>query len=71
MRKEPRRPDDPAPQKSRQLPRMPMMSSDAYLYWTVAEGGVPIQSGMPAFKQTLTSDEIWSVIAYLREGNEE
>jgi mono/diheme cytochrome c family protein len=44
-----------------------MMSSDAYLYWTVAEGGVPIRTGMPAFKQTLTPDQIWSVILYVRE----
>lgn len=59
---------DPSPSNIRRLPRMPMMSSDAYLYWTVAEGGVPVASGMPAFKQTLTSDEIWSVIQYVRAG---
>lgn len=59
---------DPSPSNIQRLPRMPMMSSDAYLYWTVAEGGLPIQTGMPAFKQMLTSDEIWSVILYLRDG---
>ena len=47
---------------------MPMMSSDAYLYWTVAEGGTPIESGMLPFKQTLTAEQIWIVIHYVREG---
>ena len=59
---------DPSPSNIGRLPRMPMMSSDAYLYWTVAEGGVPIQTGMPMFKQTLTQDQVWSVILYVREG---
>jgi hypothetical protein len=59
---------DPPPSNIRHLPRMPIMSSDAYLYWTVAEGGEPVQTGMLAFRQVLTSDDIWSVILYLREG---
>jgi len=59
---------DPAPSNIQRLPRMPMMSSDAYLYWTITEGGAPIGTGMPPFGQTLTSDEIWSVILALREG---
>jgi mono/diheme cytochrome c family protein len=59
---------DPAPSNIRALPRMPLMSSDAYLYWTIAEGGAPISTAMPAFGQTLTPDEIWSVILALREG---
>jgi len=58
---------DPPPSNIGRLPPMPMVSSDAYLYWTVAEGGVPIQTGMPAFRQTLTQDQIWSVILYVRE----
>lgn len=57
---------EPAPSNIRRLPRMPMMSSDAYLYWTVAEGGTPIESAMPAFGEALTPDEIWSVIHYVR-----
>lgn len=59
---------DPRPSNIQRLPRMPMMSSDAYLYWTIAEGGEPVQTGMPAFRQTLSSDDIWSVILYVREG---
>jgi mono/diheme cytochrome c family protein len=39
----------------------------AYLYWTVAEGGVPLGSGMPAFKDALSAEEIWAVIAYIQD----
>ena len=59
---------DPSPSNISTPPRMPMMSSDAYLYWTVAEGGVPIETGMPPFKEALTPEQIWSVILYVREG---
>jgi hypothetical protein len=45
--------------------RLPM-ATDAYLYWTVAEGGVPVGSAMPPFKSVLTETEIWQLIGYLR-----
>ncbi|MYL24338.1 c-type cytochrome [Halomonas alkaliantarctica] len=32
--------------------RMPL-ASDAYLYWTLAEGGNPLDSAMPAFQDVL------------------
>jgi len=38
------------------------------LDWSIAEGGKPFDSEMPAFRQTLRKDEIWSVAAYLRAG---
>jgi mono/diheme cytochrome c family protein len=47
------------------LGRMPMIS-DGYLYWTVAEGGVPVGSAMPPFKDVLKPDDIWKVILFLR-----
>lgn len=59
---------DPSPSNIGRLPRNPTMSSDAFLYWTVAEGGIPIETGMPPFREALTPDEIWSVILYVREG---
>jgi mono/diheme cytochrome c family protein len=59
---------NPGPSNIGRLPRMPFFSSDAYLYWTVAEGGVPIGTAMPAFKGALSAEDIWSVIHYLREG---
>ncbi len=41
---------------------------DEYLFWSVAEGGPPFGSEMPAFKDRLTDDQIWQVIAYMRAG---
>lgn len=44
------------------------ISVDEYLLWTIADGGLQFQSAMPAFKDTLSRDEIWQVIAYMRAG---
>lgn len=43
------------------------MTTDGYLYWAIAEGGVPLGTAMPPFKGALTQDEIWKLIAYLRQ----
>lgn len=48
------------------LSEMQVSKSDAYMYWTIAEGGAPISSTMPAFKHDLTPEEIWSVSAYIQ-----
>ena len=42
------------------------MASDGYLYWTIAEGGAPVKSAMPAYKNTLKPDDIWKLIVFLR-----
>lgn len=41
---------------------------DEYLLWSIADGGAQFQSQMPAFKDTLSRDDIWRVIAYMRAG---
>jgi len=43
---------------------------DAYLFWRVSEGGAvepfkAMQSSMPAFKTSLTTDERWDLLAYV------
>jgi len=43
------------------------MATDGYLYWSIAEGGVPLGTGMPPFKGNLKEDEIWKIVIYLRE----
>ena len=58
----------PAPADLAWLARAPEGRADPYLYWSIAEGGKPFDSEMPAFRQTLRKDEIWSVAAYLRAG---
>ncbi|MBE7549798.1 MAG: cytochrome c [Anaerolineales bacterium] len=42
--------------------------SDGYLFWRVSEGGAlaPFNSAMPAWKATLSEEQRWQVISYLR-----
>jgi mono/diheme cytochrome c family protein len=40
---------------------------DGYLFWTIAEGGIPLQTAMPPFKNVMREDEIWKTIIFLRE----
>jgi len=41
---------------------------DQYLLWTISEGGRKFDTAMPAFKDVLTQDQIWRIVAYLRAG---
>jgi len=43
-----------------------LIHKDAYLFWTISEGGAPIETPMPVFKDTLTQDQIWTIISYLK-----
>ena len=58
----------PPPANLAWLAHTPTSRSDPYMYWTIAEGGPPVGSEMPAFKRMLSRADIWSVIAYIREG---
>ena len=55
----------PPPADLTRLMKMPM-ASDAYLLWTISEGGQPVGSAMPAFKESLSREEIWKIVRYLR-----
>jgi mono/diheme cytochrome c family protein len=44
------------------------MLNDEFLLWTVSDGGVPLGTGMPAFKGTLSTQEIWKIVAFMRAG---
>lgn len=41
--------------------------ADDYLHYRIAEGGTmdPYNSSMPPFKNTLSEDEIWQLVAYI------
>jgi mono/diheme cytochrome c family protein len=41
---------------------------DPYLLWSISDGGTQFNSAMPAFKDKLTREEIWEIIAYMRSG---
>lgn len=58
------------------LPSPPLLSFlmqkpiavDEYLLWSIADGGRQFDSGMPAFKDALSRDDIWAIIAFMRAG---
>ena len=41
---------------------------DEYLVWSISEGGKQFGSAMPTFKDNLSREEIWQIIAYMRAG---
>lgn len=57
----------PPPANIAHMMGMPMYN-DAYLFWTVSEGGAPVGSAMPPFKDVLSDEEIWKIIAAMRAG---
>lgn len=56
---------DPAPAP---LAHTAGMLSDAYLFYRISEGGgfPPFDSAMPAFKESLSANERWDTVNYLR-----
>lgn len=43
------------------------MATDGYLFWTISEGGTPIKTAMPAFKDSLKKAEMSKIILYIRQ----
>ena len=58
----------PAPADLDWLAHSPSDTAQPYMYWSIAEGGQPVGSDMPAFKQRMEDKDIWAVIAYIRAG---
>ena len=44
--------------------RLPI-ATDAFLFWTVSEGGTHFDTAMPAFEEQLSAKEIWQIIHYI------
>ncbi|MBF0294540.1 MAG: c-type cytochrome [Magnetococcales bacterium] len=42
-----------------------VLQKDVYLFWTIHDGGEPLGSVMPAFKEILRHEEIWKLVLYL------
>jgi mono/diheme cytochrome c family protein len=57
----------PSPALLADLIRMPQ-AVDEYLLWAISEGGARFGTRMPAFKDALSQDQIWQIIAYMRAG---
>ena len=58
---------NPSPALLAYMIQMPM-AVDEYLMWTIADGGKAFGTSMPAFKNTLSAEDIWKIIAYMRSG---
>ena len=58
---------NPSPALLAYMINMPM-AVDEYLLWTISEGGKPLGTAMPAFKDSLTKEQIWQIIAFMRAG---
>jgi len=56
---------NPRPANIAGFSKMPM-ATDGYLFWTIAEGGVPIGTAMPPFKNSLKDNDVWKIILYMR-----
>lgn len=56
----------PPPAELGWLARVPTRRLDAYMDWTVAEGGPPLGTAMPSFKGKLSDQDIWAVIGYIQ-----
>jgi mono/diheme cytochrome c family protein len=41
---------------------------DEYLLWSISEGGKDFDTKMPAFRNVLSRDDIWKIVAYMRAG---
>jgi mono/diheme cytochrome c family protein len=41
---------------------------DEYLLWSIADGGASFDSAMPAFRDLLSRQQIWQIVAYMRAG---
>ena len=57
---------NPPPGDLAWLASRPIGQWDPFIYWTVAEGGAQFGSAMPAYKDSLSADEIWAVAAYIQ-----
>jgi mono/diheme cytochrome c family protein len=57
---------NPTPAHLGWLARIPPDRRDGFMYWSIAEGGVPLKTDMPAYKGKLTDQQIWSVIGYIQ-----
>jgi len=56
----------PRPANLNHFMKMRMMARDNYLIWTISEGGKRFSTAMPAFKETLSEEDRWKIIHFLR-----
>jgi hypothetical protein len=47
---------------TRKLP----IATDTFFFWTISEGGEAFDTAMPGFADTLSEEEIWKIIDYVK-----
>ncbi|RDH86356.1 MAG: hypothetical protein DIZ78_09295 [endosymbiont of Escarpia spicata] len=57
----------PSPANLAVTRRLPV-ATDAFIFWTLSEGGEAFGTAMPAFGNQLTDKEIWQIALYLNTG---
>jgi len=57
---------DPSPGNLVWLSDVPEKQWDPFIYWATAEGGTQLGTGMPAYKDLLSKEDIWAVSAYIQ-----
>jgi mono/diheme cytochrome c family protein len=57
---------NPPPANLTQSVRTPI-ATDPFLYWTIEEGGQPVGSAMPPFKDILKPEQVWQIILFVRQ----
>ena len=58
---------DPQPANLTLTRRLPI-ATDAFLFWTLSEGGQQFNTAMPAFGEQLSDKEIWQLSLYINSG---
>jgi mono/diheme cytochrome c family protein len=58
---------NPSPALLAYMIQMPMLI-DEYMLWSIADGGKAFGSPMPAFEETLSRNQIWKIVIFLRAG---
>ncbi|MBF0179141.1 MAG: c-type cytochrome [Magnetococcales bacterium] len=43
-----------------------LLQKDAYLFWTIHEGGSAFHSTMPAYKEILRQEDIWRLVLFIK-----
>jgi mono/diheme cytochrome c family protein len=57
--------DFPPPPLLRSAAAIYPVDQDAYLLWTISEGGAQFGRPMPTFKHVLSRNDIWKIVVYL------
>ena len=56
----------PRPANLARFTKIPMLSRDNYLMWTISDGGAQFRTAMPSFKTAISEQDRWRIIHFLR-----